>query len=89
MAYLISIPKIPQLYLTRPASSNSPPYVLRGFESVYLEPGQSTLVSMGLSRYDFSIWDIVQQKWVIPKGTTGITVGSSSRNHKLKGSVSF
>ncbi|CAE6491427.1 unnamed protein product [Rhizoctonia solani] len=44
--------EIPQLYISPPASSGEPPNALKGFDSVYLEPGASTVVSMTLSRPD-------------------------------------
>jgi hypothetical protein len=50
-----------QLYISPPASANSPPQLLRGFDSVFLAPGASTTVSFSLSRYDLSIWNVVTQ----------------------------
>ncbi|KAH7344460.1 glycoside hydrolase superfamily [Rhizoctonia solani] len=44
--------EIPQLYISPPASSGEPPNALKGFDSVYLQPGASTIVSMALSRPD-------------------------------------
>ena len=70
-----------------PASTNEPPSLLRGFDSVFLTPGQSKTVTFQLTRYDLSIWDVVSQRWVIPSGTFGINVGASSRDFRLKGSV--
>ncbi|KIP12629.1 glycoside hydrolase family 3 protein [Phlebiopsis gigantea 11061_1 CR5-6] len=78
----------PQLYLSLPASANSPPQLLKGFDSVFVPVGGTTSVSMQLSRYDFSIWDVVSQRWSIPAGTIGLSVGASSRDIRLKGSVS-
>lgn len=79
--------EIPQLYISSPASSNSPPYVLKGFDSIHLSPGQSTLVTLQLSRYDLSIWNVVTQRWEIPGGATKITIGASSRDHRLTGTI--
>ncbi|KAI0757179.1 beta-glucosidase [Daedaleopsis nitida] len=79
--------EIPQLYTSPPASGKSAPFNLKGFDSVFLAPGQSTTVSMTLSRLDFSVWDVVSQSWQIPSGATGISVGASSRDLRLKGSV--
>jgi len=45
----------PQLYLSPPASAQSPPYLLKGFDSVFMTPGQSETVTFNLSRYDLSI----------------------------------
>ncbi|KAK0208537.1 glycoside hydrolase family 3 protein [Desarmillaria ectypa] len=79
--------EIPQLYISLPPSANSPPQGLKGFDSVYLEPGESTSVTMELSRYSFAIWDVKAQKWSIPSGTSKISVGSSSRNIRLTGTL--
>jgi beta-glucosidase len=81
--------EIAQLYISPPASAKSPPALLKGFEAIPLAPDQSHLVTMSLSRYDFSIWDVPQQKWVIPKGKTGIFIGASSRDKRLIGSVNL
>lgn len=78
----------PQLYLSPPASANSPPRLLKGFDSVFVSPGQTVSVSMQLSRYDFSVWNVVAQRWQIPQGTTGIAVGASSRDIRLTSSIS-
>jgi len=79
--------QIPQLYITLPASANSPPKALKGFDSVFLTPGQTTTVTLQLSRFDLSIWNVVTQRWEVPAGTTGISIGASSRDIRLTGSV--
>ncbi|KAF9476635.1 glycoside hydrolase family 3 protein [Pholiota conissans] len=75
---------IPQLYVSFPASESEPPNVLRGFTNVELNPGQRTSVTITLSRYDLSVWDVEKQGWRKPNGPVGISVGISSRNLKLK-----
>ncbi|KAF9015366.1 glycoside hydrolase family 3 protein [Cyathus striatus] len=79
--------KIPQLYITPPASANSAPMNLKGFDNVFLNPGESKLVTIQLSRYDLSVWDVASQSWKIPNGETGVSVGASSRDIRLTGSV--
>lgn len=76
-----------QLYTSPPASANQAPNNLKGFDAVWLNPGESKTVTLSLSRYDFSFWDVVSQSWQIATGKTGISVGSSSRDLKLKGSI--
>ncbi|KAH7305614.1 beta-glucosidase-related glycosidase [Rhexocercosporidium sp. MPI-PUGE-AT-0058] len=80
---------VPQLYISMPASTpaGTPPKQLRGFEKVMLEPGASESVSFALMRRDLSYWDIISQDWIIPEGEFGISVGFSSRDLKLVGSV--
>ncbi|KAK0233415.1 glycoside hydrolase family 3 protein [Armillaria fumosa] len=81
--------EIPQLYISLPSSANSPPQGLKGFDSVYLEPGGSTTITMELSRYSFAIWDVKAQRWSIPSGTSKISVGGSSRDIRLTGTLAL
>ncbi|KAI8659799.1 hypothetical protein LRP88_06362 [Fusarium phalaenopsidis] len=75
---------IPQLYVTFPESTpeGTPPKQLRGFEKVWLAPGQSQTVGFELMRRDLSYWDIISQEWLIPSGEFTLSVGFSSRNLK-------
>ncbi|KAG6849373.1 hypothetical protein H0H93_008977 [Arthromyces matolae] len=79
--------EIPQLYLNMPASAGEPPSILRGFTHVELQPGESKTVTINLSRYDLSIWDVVAQGWRKPSGTIKFTVGASSRDGRLHGKI--
>ncbi|CZR54957.1 probable beta-glucosidase G [Phialocephala subalpina] len=81
--------EVPQLYLTFPASTpeGTPPKQLRGFEKVYLEAGASSSVSFSLMRRDLSYWDIISQDWVVPSGAFNVSVGFSSRDLKVAGSL--
>ncbi|QRV99617.1 glycoside hydrolase family 3 protein [Ceratobasidium sp. AG-Ba] len=69
--------EVAQLYISPPASANEPPNLLRCFEIVELQPGQSQQVRMSLSRYDLSIWDVERQGWARMEGAVG--VGNYSR----------
>ena len=79
--------EVPQLYLSPPASAQSAPRNLKGFDSVFVPAGGSTTVSFSLSRYSFAVWDVVSQSWQIPAGATGLSVGASSRDIRLQGSI--
>ena len=79
--------KVPQLYLSPPPSANSPPRLLKGFDSVFVPTGATVGVMIQLSRYDFSVWDVVNQRWEIPSGTYGVVVGASSRDVRLQGEI--
>lgn len=87
-AQLTAFEQAPQLYLSYPAAVNEPPNVLRGFDSIFLNAGESKTVTLPLTRYDLSIWNVVSQMWTIPFGTFGVSVGASSRDLRLKGTVS-
>ncbi|KAI8992753.1 beta-glucosidase [Trametes punicea] len=78
--------EIAQLYVHFPASAGEPPSVLRGFEDVQnVRPGESRTVTITLSRYDLSVWDVVAQGWRKPQGAFTFSVGASSRDFRLKG----
>ncbi|EJF66578.1 beta-glucosidase [Dichomitus squalens LYAD-421 SS1] len=79
--------EVVQLYTSPPASANQAPNNLKGFDAVFLNPGESKTVTLQLSRYDFSVWDVVSQSWQIATGETGISVGASSRDLRLKSSI--
>jgi beta-glucosidase len=81
-----------QLYVSLPQKNipaGSPLQVLRGFEKVHLEPGQSKKISFSLKRRDLSYWDVSAQDWVVPKGDIKLSAGFSSRDLKASTSVSL
>ncbi|KAJ7617514.1 beta-glucosidase [Mycena polygramma] len=79
--------EVPQLYVSLPASTSSPPRVLKGFDSVFVAVGQSQGVAIQLSRFDVATWDVVHQRWQVPAGKIGISIGASSRDIRLGGSL--
>lgn len=79
--------EIPQLYIHHPASAGEPPSVLKGFTDVRLKKGERKTVTLTLSRYDLSIWDVVAQGWVKPQGRITFSVGASSRDFRLSGTI--
>ncbi|KAH7912075.1 family 3 glycoside hydrolase [Hygrophoropsis aurantiaca] len=79
--------EIPQLYLHHPASAMEPPSILKGFTNIELAPGETQRASITLSRYDLSIWDVVRQGWAKPDGTIAFSVGASSRDFRLNGTI--
>ena len=87
--------QVAQLYLSFPPNvvepSTSevidfPVRVLRGFEKVELEAGESVTVSLGLTRKDLSFWSVVRQNWIMPtEGEFRVVVGRSSRDEGVAG----
>ena len=62
-----------------------PVRVLRGFEKLEIEKGETKWAEIKLTRRDLSYWSIVMQNWVMPDGIFGISVGASSRDLPLVG----
>lgn len=79
--------EIPQLYINFPQDAGEPPSVLKGFTNTEMAPWETKRVTITLSRYDLSIWDTERQGWRKPQGKIGVTIGASSRDARLKGSV--
>lgn len=84
-----SIPgeEVPQLYISL-GGPYEPRVVLRGFERLSIQPGQSATFEADITRRDVSNWDTASQNWVITNYTKTAFVGSSSRNLPLRAVLS-
>ncbi|KAK5654888.1 hypothetical protein OQA88_6926 [Cercophora sp. LCS_1] len=78
--------EVAQLYLGIPVAGQ-PVRQLRGFDKVVVNATRTETVQFELTRRDLSVWDVVAQKWRLPRGKFTIEVGGSSRSLPLKGSV--
>jgi beta-glucosidase len=78
--------EVDQVYVGEPASTGEPPNSLRGFQRVTLNPGQSQQVSLVLTAQSFQYWN---NGWVNAAGTNTVSVGDSSRNLPLTGTVTI
>lgn len=72
---------VAQLYMSYPSNIKVevPPRVLRGFEKVHLEVGETKEVEFQVTRRDLSYWDVDAQNWRMVVGEYGFVVGESSR----------
>jgi beta-glucosidase len=80
--------EVAQLYVGIP-SAGAPVKQLRGFEKPFINTTQTATVNFKLTRRDLSVWDTVAQKWSLLQGNYTISVGSSSRNLPLVGTVAI
>ncbi|KAF5012112.1 hypothetical protein FDECE_1829 [Fusarium decemcellulare] len=81
---------VPQLYVSLPQSDvpdGTPARVLRGFDKLWIEPGEENSAEFVLTRRDISFWDVEAQNWRIPEGEIELQVGFSSRDIKKNISV--
>ncbi|KAJ5092457.1 CAZyme family GH3 [Penicillium alfredii] len=61
-----------------------PERALRNFSKVSLQPGETAMVNMTLSRKDLSYWSVRAQNWLLPtEGKFRIWAGRSSRDLPL------
>ena len=70
-----------QLYVAPPEGGPyRPARELRGFQKVFLDPGEEKAVAFSLHERDFSVW---QKGWRAVEGTYRIMVGASCRDIRL------
>ena len=60
---------------------------LKGFEKVFLQPGEKKTVTVQLGDEAFQYYNDVQFKWVREPGMFDILVGGSSKDIRLNNSV--
>lgn len=78
--------EVAQLYVE--LGADEPPKVLRGFDRLFIQPGETATFAAQLLRRDLSIWDVERQDWVLRNNVT-IFVGASSRKLPLMQVVSM
>jgi hypothetical protein len=78
--------EVPQLYISL-GGSNNPNLVLRGFERLSIDAGQSATFTADILRRDVSNWDTISQNWIVTSDAKKIYVGPSSRNLPLSQSL--
>lgn len=69
------------------SEKDQPPQHLRGFDKVFLHPGESRQVEFPLRKKDLAVWDVVHQHWHIPEGKFTFWGARSSRDRPLKKEV--
>ena len=62
---------------------------LKGFEKVYLQPGQSKTVTLELNQRSFAYFNTTTEEWDALPGSYNVLVGGSSEDTPLKGQVSL
>ena len=62
---------------------------LKGFQKVYLSPGESKRITLDLDEPSFAYYDTGSGRWAAEPGAYTIWVGASSRDLKLTGKVNL
>lgn len=62
---------------------------LKGFEKVMLKPYEEKEITIELDNRAFSYYSVEESRWVVQAGEYQIFVGSSSRDIRLKGTVTI
>jgi beta-glucosidase len=77
--------EVAQLYVGQQNATISRPIrELKGFQKVFLNPGQSQKVTLKLNQRSFAYFNETTRKWDALAGKYGVFVGSSSQDSDLK-----
>jgi beta-glucosidase len=61
-----------------------PPQELKGFDRIFLQPGETKVASFEIHRRDLSFWDVSTHAWHASPGKFEARIGSSSRDIRAK-----
>lgn len=81
--------EIPQVYVTYPESAEEPPKQLKGFNSIMLQPAESSVVTINFRPRDLSVWDVDTHAWAPVKGKFTFAVGASSADIRATATVAM
>ncbi|MDO6446774.1 glycoside hydrolase family 3 C-terminal domain-containing protein [Colwellia sp. 1_MG-2023] len=82
--------EVVQLYLHDMAASvERPTKELKGFDKVFLQPGETKQISITLTKRDLSFWDTNNNDWLAEPGEFEVQLGTSSDNILLKETFTY
>jgi beta-glucosidase len=77
--------EVVQLYIKdEKASVDRPEKELKGFQKVYLQPGEQKEITFKIDQNVLSFYDTITHSWVAEPGKFQVLIGSSSRNIRLQ-----
>jgi beta-glucosidase len=78
--------EVPQLYITVSGSIFLRPIkTLKGFDRLFLEPGEEKAISFDLPVRELTAWDSYQGRFCVESGFCTVSIGSSSSDIRLSG----
>jgi len=78
-----------QVYVAEPQDAREPPSQLKGFEKVFLKPGESSKVNIKIPAERLAAWNEQTHAWQLWKGAYEFKVGQSSRQILLSKSIAL
>jgi beta-glucosidase len=82
--------EVVQLYVHDDAASVERPYrELKGFQKVFLQPGESKTITMPLDWKSLAFWDVKTHAWLAEPGAFTLLVGNSSRNEQCRAQIDY
>ena len=62
---------------------------LKGFDKVFLKPGESKRVEHTIQKRDLSYWDLENNRWKAETGRFDVLIGASSEDIRLRKSFHY
>jgi len=82
--------EVVQLYVHDEEASVERPYrELKGFQKVFLEPGESKTVTIPLDWKALAFWDVKSRGWLAEPGSFTLLVGNSSQNVQCQTNIDY
>jgi len=82
--------EVVQLYVHDEAASIARPYrELKGFQKVFLRPGESKTVTIPLDWKALAFWDVKTHAWLTEPGSFKLLVGNSSQNVQCQTTIIY
>jgi beta-glucosidase len=83
--------EVAQVYVGFPeiAEGNEAPRQLKGFDRIYLNPGQTGTITVKLDAQSFSYWSTTDHSWKVQPGQYRVMVGDSSTHLPLSEIIDF
>ncbi|KAK1671332.1 glycoside hydrolase family 3 domain-containing protein [Colletotrichum godetiae] len=72
--------EVVQLYVGFPEAAKEPPKLLRAFQKVEVEPGESKAVELLVKTDDLMVWNAFTEDWMFVEGEYEVLVGFSAGN---------
>jgi len=80
--------EVPQFYIhDQSPHVDRPMQELKGFQKVFLQPGESSQVKVKLNKFSFAYYDVDIHDWKAWAGQYTVRVGPSSRDIRLEGDI--
>ncbi len=76
--------EIVQLYVSAEGAVKRPPKELKGFQKIFLKPGEEKTVRFVVTPQNLSYYSEQKDKWIAEAGKYKIMIGSSSRDIRLR-----
>ena len=77
--------EVVQLYLHKEVNVLAVEKELKGFQKIFLQPGESKTISFEILPEHLSIYDHVKEKWEVKPGKYQVLIGASATDIRLKG----